>query len=471
MLRKRFWILQAKRLSNEAYKQCVTCKRFKEQPQTQLMGQLPKERVSFERAFLHTGVDYAGPIQIKSSKLRNAKMQKGYIAIFICLGTKAIHMELVSDATQSAFLATFNRFIARRGLPTRMYLDNGKNFVGSWNKIQQEQKEFFHKQNEEIAALAATQGIDWQFIPPGAPTVGGLWERGVRSIKEHLRKQLKNTHLTFEEFNTVLCQIEATVNSRPLGPLTADCDNLNALTPGHFLIGEALLTQPSIPLADNVYNRTNRWRYIQLLHQHFWKRWHTEYLHQLQQRQKWRDRGTNLRRGDLVLIKEDNLPPRVWLMGRILETHPGHDGFVRVVTVKTKNGELKRHIGKIVPLVEASEKKMDSLDEKDSEKGMDSSDEEASEEKMDSLEQNSSSEEEAEDASEVQEPEIEKSSKDKEPTKRAKAAKPIPKTTRVLRPRLVNGLLITLGVILLLSSGLTTPVTNKKNELFTFTIF
>lgn len=446
MLRKRFWVLQSKRLLNNEYKKCVICKRYKGQPQTQVMGQLPKERVTLGRAFQFSGVDYAGPIQVKSSKLRNAKMQKGYIAIFICLGTKAIHLELVSDATQAAFQATFNRFIARRGLPQRMHSDNGTCFTGAWNKIQQEQKEFFKEKNEGIAAIAANKGIDWHFIPPGAPTFGGLWERGVRSIKEHLRKQVKNANLTFEELSTVLCQVEATVNSRPLGPLTADCENLNALTPGHFLIGDALLTRPSMLMADNAYNRTDRWRYLQLLHQHFWNRWHTEYLHQQQQRQKWRDRGENLKKGELVLVKEDNLPPRVWLMGRIIEVHPGQDGFVRVVTLQTKNGELKRPITKIVPLVGNEEEDTPINDDA-------------------SVEEIESSEDEAEDSG------INAKKASGKETKSSDAKKASLPATRVLRPRLVNGVMLMLGIIFLLGGGWAAPVTNEGEEPLKMTVF
>lgn len=438
LLRKNYWILQAKRLSNEEYKKCVVCRRHRGKTREQIMGQLPKDRVTLERAFLHTSIDYAGPIEVKSSKLRNARIQKGYIAIFVCMGTKAVHIELVSDQTSEAFLATLNRFIARRGLCIRMYSDNGGNLVGGSNKLKREEQEWLHQKNVELAKYAARRGIDWKFIPPEAPHFGGLHERGVRSMKNHLYKQLKTVRLTFEEYNTVLCQIEACLNSRPLCPLTADRENLNALTPGHFLIGDALLAPPEVTLVDNSYNRNNRWRHLQLIHQHFWTRWSKEYLSHLQQRQKWRHKEVNFQKGDLVVLKDEQLPPRAWLMGRIIETHPGKDGLIRVVTVKTAHSQYKRPITKLCLLMEASDEDDD----------------------LEAIKRNQSTTEEG--------TPIARADKQSNPDEVVKGpAQDNQRSTRVLRPRNVNGLVLmmaSLAFIMLLGGGLAFPLktTNVK---------
>lgn len=208
---------------------------------------------------------------------------------------------------------------------------------------------------------------------------GGLWERNVRSFKDHLKRTLSNSRLTFEEYGTVLCQIEACLNSRPLCPLTNDDENLNALTPGHFLIGDALLAPPQPTLLDSTANSLDRWRHLQLLQQHFWTRWHHEYLRQLQQRQKWRQIERNLKIGDLVLIKEDNVPPRHWAMARIIETHPGKDGFIRVVTLRTQQGTTARPISKICLLYSEEDQKED-MDRQEFNLDNDSSDQDANNE-------------------------------------------------------------------------------------------
>ena len=279
---KKYWIIQAKRRIHREVSQCVTCRKVKGESFKQQMGNLPTARVTLERPFSFTGVDYAGPIEVKSSNLRSAKILKGYIAVYVCMGTKAVHLELVSDQSTDSFLASFERFIARRGLPCEMYSDNGTNFEGANNRLQK----FYLQQNQELAKIVINKNIDWQFIPPGAPNFGGLWERSVRSMKEHLRRTLKTSKLTFEEYSTLLCQIEACLNSRPLCAISEEIDNIDYLTPGHFLIGQALLAPPQPVMDTQPINHLRRWKYVQLLYQQLWDRWHTEYLVELQQRHK-----------------------------------------------------------------------------------------------------------------------------------------------------------------------------------------
>ena len=147
---------------------------------------------------------------------------------------------------------------------------------------------------------------------------------------------------------TVLCQIEACLNSRPLfTSLDAnDDDGIAPLTPGHFLIGRPLEALPDRPVTTPV-SILKRWRLCQALTQHFWKRWSTEYLNALQRFNKWRLPRRNLRIGDIVLIKDNRTPPCQWPLGRIISTHPGPDQYVRVVTVKTKTGTFLRPIVKL----------------------------------------------------------------------------------------------------------------------------
>ncbi|CAG7824546.1 unnamed protein product, partial [Allacma fusca] len=159
-----------------------------------------------------------------------------------------------------------------------------------------------------------------------------------------------STSLNFEEYATLLAQVESCVNSRPLSPLSCDPEDLSALTPGHFLIGAPLNALPEPDLTETKINRLSRWQLCQQLAQHFWKRWNQEYLHQLQQRNKWNLSSENLKVGTLVLLKDERLPPTEWKLGRIIQVHPGPDGLVRVVTLKTESGELKRPIVKLCPL-------------------------------------------------------------------------------------------------------------------------
>lgn len=133
---------------------------------------------------------------------------------------------------------------------------------------------------------------------------------------------IADTHLTFEELSTLLAQIEACLNSRPLCPINNDPSNL--LTPGHFLIGEALISQPTeIDLNPDLKTTTN-WHLFDRKRHEFWKNWSTEYLTRLQQHPKWMRNMNNFKIGDLVLIKEDNSPPTRW--ARAYYRHPPRDG-------------------------------------------------------------------------------------------------------------------------------------------------
>lgn len=344
-IRGKFWILDARNTIRHQIFKCVVCHRQRTKVHGQLMGQLPEARVKQSHPFEHSGVDYAGPFDIKLNKGRTAKTYKGYIALFVCMCTRAIHLEVVSDLSTAGFLAAFRRFTARRGLCTAMYSDCGTNFVGGARVLK---ADFDQSQiDRALAELTANDGITWHFIPPGSPHFGGLWEAGVKATKHHLRRVLVNTILTYEELSTVINQIEAVLNSRPLEPMSADPNDLEVLTPGHFLIGRPLNSVPEPSILSNNVNRLDRWQRVQYVTQQFWSRWHREHLARLQQRPKWLTKQRNLAINDLVLIRDDNLPPAKWLLGRVIEVFPGQDDIVRVANIRTKNGISKRSIAKL----------------------------------------------------------------------------------------------------------------------------
>lgn len=275
-IRREFWILRARNLVKSVIHKCVTCVREKAQTSRQLMGQLPTSRISVScRAFLNCGVDYAGPFATRASAGRGIASRKSYIAVFICLATRAIHLELVTDYSTSAFLNAYLRFCARRGLPKSMHSDNGTTFVGADKELKQAYYQAL--QNPDFLNRTAVDNTEWKFIPPHAPHFGGLWEAGVKSVKYHLRRVLRSYTLTFEELTTVLCRVEACLNSRPLAPLTDSLDELEPLTPGHFLIGAALTTSPEPSLLNINESRLSRWQLLRHITERFWKLWQADY--------------------------------------------------------------------------------------------------------------------------------------------------------------------------------------------------
>lgn len=350
LLRKKYWVLNAKNTVRLHIHRCITCHRHSATGASQLMGSLPEPRVNFTRAFTHTGVDYAGPIDLRMSKGRGNASYKGYISLFVCLCTKAIHIEAVSDLTSNAFIAAYRRFVSRRGLPAHMYSDNGTNFVGAVKALRKSYESCLLQVKEDIINNASRNNTEWHFIPPSSPHFGGLWEAGVKSLKHHLKRSVQNAKLTYEELSTLLTQIEACLNSRPLAPLSTDPNDFTALTPGHFLIGDALLAMPDRNTINDNISLLSRWQLVQRMYHAFAIRWQTEYLSRLQQRPKWTTKTRNIQTGDLVLLKEPNIPPSKWPLARIIATHPGADNLVRVVTVRTATSTFKRCITKICPL-------------------------------------------------------------------------------------------------------------------------
>lgn len=341
LILQNFWVMGARRIIRSVLSKCQRCFRLKPTPLEPQMGDLPAPRVSQAKAFSIVGVDFAGPFRAVSRRSRGVKPFKCYLCLFVCFATKALHLELASDLSTPVFLAALRRFIARRGRCSTIFSDCGTNFVGANRELMND----FRRATE-------SEAINWQFNPPSSPHFGGLWESGVKSVKTHIFRVIGNQILTLEELNTLIIQIEALLNSRPLCALSSDPNDLQSLTPGHFLTLEPLTAPPDPDLSHLSLSRLSRWQLIQQLQQSFWSRWRDEYLHTLYQRGKWYASKslTSADAGTLVLIKDDNLPPLKWKLGRIVAIHPGRDGIARVATVKTDSGTFKRPCIKLCPL-------------------------------------------------------------------------------------------------------------------------
>ena len=167
----------------------------------------------------------------------------------------------MSDLTSNAFIAALKRFISRRGIPTQIFSDNGTNFRHANHTLHDWYKFLTSKELEQSSLeFCGLHGIKWSFIPPSAPHFGGLWESGVRSVKFHLRRVIGGTILNFEEYSTLLSQIEACLNSRPLCAVSDDAGDPQPLTPAHFLVGAPLtaLPEPDYTQDNNCLLYTSR---------------------------------------------------------------------------------------------------------------------------------------------------------------------------------------------------------------------
>lgn len=341
-IREKYWPLSGRVMARSVVRKCIKCVKTRPHFEYPLMADLPKDRVQESLPFIITGVDFAGPIMIRSG-IKRVVAKKAWIAVFVCFTTRAIHLEPVEELTSAAFLATLRCFIARRGKVAKIYSDNATNFTGA----QRELANIISKAGNQFA----NEGIEWHFIPPASPHFGGLWESAVKSTKHHLRRVIGEHKLSASELRTLLCQIEACVNSRPLTTMSNEPDELRALTPAHFLIGRPInLTPEPITIEENT-GMLKRWKLVQQLHQIFWRRWNKEYLPQLQIRGKWTNKTNPLVEGDVVIIKDECKAPAMWKLGKVIKVHPGSDGVIRVVTLKTESkAEVKRPVVKLCRL-------------------------------------------------------------------------------------------------------------------------
>lgn len=352
MLRQEYYIPRIKNKVKFCVRQCKACVLYKSRTLQQVMSALPKERTEYTLPFTYTGIDFAGPFQIKTSLTRNAPYTKGYVCIFVCFCSKAIHLEVCVNLTAEEFLAAFSRFVGRRGLPRKVFSDNGRNFVSAAKILQKEFQAFIKSASERIGREPQMQEMQWSFIPPHAPHMGGIWESAVKSFKMHFLKTTGTQRFTLTEFMTLLTRVEAVLNSRPLSQTSSDPTDLVPLTPAHLIRGGPLLSIPEPAKTD--LSLTKRFENLKVLHHQFCRRWKNEYLCELHKRYKWKQPQRDIQIDDLVVIKDDLLPSTQWLTGRVTETHPGADERIRVVTIKTAHGLLKRPIVKLVVLPQAS---------------------------------------------------------------------------------------------------------------------
>ena len=345
-IRQRFWILKGRTAVKRALHQCITCKRLKAPCQTQMMSDLPTDRVTpFKPPFTNVGVDYFGPIFVK----RGRSEQKRYGCIFTCLTTRAVHLEVAHSLDTDSFIGALQRFIACRGQPSELRSDNGINFVGAKHELAAALKEW---NRDQIHESLLQQGINWRFNPPTASHMGGVWERQIRTVRTLILNLFNQQLLNDKSLLTLMCNIESIINGRPITKLSDDPDDPLPLTPNHLLLqrsGQDL--PPGRFVQEDTFHR--RLRQVQYLADQFWVRWIKEYLPTLQKRHKWLKPSWNITAGDLVLIRRENTPRCQWPLGLVMNVYPGQDGLVRSVKVKCRAGTYERPITKIC-LLEAS---------------------------------------------------------------------------------------------------------------------
>ena len=334
----RFYITGGKRLARTICQTCVICRKAAAKIGPQLMGQLPPTRLNPDFVFFHTGLDYAGPFYLKEGYVRRPVKIKAWMAVYVCYYIKAVHLDLVKDATSDSLVAYLSRFCSRRGIPLTIHSDNGSTMIGAKSELSELYSALQTTETQNcIQSYLLNQRVRWELTPVKAPHFGGLWEAAVKAAKYHLKRVIGQKLYTYDELETILCQAEACLNSKPLGVMASHpLDGMVPLTPGHFLVGRSL---KAYPVETMNFNPTplQRWAHCHKVSQKFWRRWSNEYMQQLQKAVKWHRKTRNFQVGDLVLLTDRNTLLCQWTNTKVVSVYPGQDGVVRAVDVQVEH--------------------------------------------------------------------------------------------------------------------------------------
>ena len=243
LVAQKIWILGIRNALRSIKNKCVTRRKGRAQMIAPVMAYLPEDRSDASTAFTNVGSDYFGPLIAKIGR-RN---EKRWCYLFTCLTRRAVHIEVVPKLDTDSCLNAIMRFTARRGKPSTIISDNGTNFVG----VERELSESVAAWNKEgIEEHLIQRGIRWKFKPPAAPHFGGVWERLVRSCEKAKYAVLRNRSVTGDVLSTTMCIVEQSLNARPLTPVSSDVNDLEALTPNHFLLGNRNVCLPYLSSAE-----------------------------------------------------------------------------------------------------------------------------------------------------------------------------------------------------------------------------
>ena len=347
-----FWIVNVNHLTSRLIFSCVVCHILRGSLSVQKMSNLPEDRVSCEGPFIYVGVDLFGPYVTKVGR----KEYKRYGLIFTCLTSRSSHLEMCEEMSTDSFICALRRFISRRRFVKLLRSDNGSNFIGADKELRLMYESLDHNKIREFLKSENCKYIEWKFNAPYAKHTGGVWERIIRSIKSILKTCISQAsgRINDEGLRTFFCEAEAILNSSPLAVENLNDPTSDVLTCNHLLTMKSqIVLPPGVFNKNDVYSR-KRWKTIQYMIQLFWNRWRKEFLAIKQVRNKWNVPTRNFQKGDVVLVKDEELFRNQWPIARILSTNTGEDELVRTITLRFAKSTtpFERSVHKLVLLVE-----------------------------------------------------------------------------------------------------------------------
>ena len=343
-MRRKYWVLDMRANIKKTWRRCQKCSNGRAQPVPPIMGELPLCRLAAdEPPFTFTGLDYFGPVEVTVKR----RTEKRWVALFVCMTTGAVHVEIARHIDTSEAINAIRKFMSIRGRPKMLYSDNGTNFRGAEAELKRAISEWDH---EKIDEELAPKGTEWHFIPAHGAHMGGLWERMVKAIKTVLKSSLGCRTPAEEVFEVFLKEAADIVNSRPLSHVSTDPQDPRSITPNDILRPGALVVETPGVFGESDHFCRRKWRNAQIMVDHFWSRWKKECLPGKIGRSKWHEENDQVKIGDVVLVVDDLTPRNRWKLGIVVAVHPGADGVVRAVTVKSGKKEKRRPVIRLCQL-------------------------------------------------------------------------------------------------------------------------
>lgn len=353
-IRQKLWIPCIRQQVKSVYLRCTKCRRESGFPyRSPNPAPLPPCRVTESYPFAMMGIDYTGAITIKGKS--KGEQSSAYIILMTCGITRAVHLEVVEDMTTNELIEALRRFAGHHPWPAAIYSDNAATFQSAANELNR------ILNDPLLLTYLSDRQTGWKFITKRAPWHGGFWERLIGLTKTALRKMAGRTKLSINELRTIVTEIEAVLNDRPLTHVTTECSGVEALTPSHLLYGRRLTLLPynlateeeieDPNFGKNPSEITKQFARRQNIQRAFWRLWRSQYLPALRQ-QHQSFTGTQqqlIKVGDVVLIHDDC--KRIeWKLAVVEKLLPGEDGAIRSAEIRTANGKTNRPINKLYPL-------------------------------------------------------------------------------------------------------------------------
>ena len=348
-----YWILRGKKLISSIIYTCVVCRKLRRKPQEQKMADLPLDRLTPGPPFSSVGLDVFGPWQVVTRRTRGGSAQsKRWAVLFTCLTTRAVHIELIEDMSSSCFINALRRFIALRG-PVKLFRsDRGTNFIGAVDDLR---VNAINVEDNTFRTYLKDNRATWLFNAPHASHMGGVWERAIgsaRKILDSMLLQEGSKELTHEVLVTLMAEVCAILNSRPIAALDTDASSPLVLSPNMLLTqkqGEICTFSDNMGIKDT-YSAS--WKHVQVLSDMFWKKWRVTYIESLQKRRKWCASKRNLKTGDVVLLREKDVHRNLWPMAIIERPIESSDQMVRKAVVRVaKDGKVTTYTRPITEMV------------------------------------------------------------------------------------------------------------------------